>query len=107
MAAFGVRVYCYTHGVTLVNLCFNAERSGSNNDNCQMRCIRRRSGYADQILVGVAEFSLPGDPTACNWTWVDPDVPASGEWDYALQVRKLDGGGSFKQMLMTAIHSKR
>jgi len=107
MAAFGVRVACYEHGVTLVQLCMNVQRSGSNNDNCQMRVVRRRSGYLDQVLPGTAEFSMLADPTARNWTWVDKDVPASGGWDYVLQVRKLDGNGTFKQMLLTAIHSKR
>lgn len=107
MAAFGIRIACYTHGVTLVTLSMNVEQSGSNNDNCQMRCVRRRSGYADLILTGVAEICLRTDPSAYSWTWVDPDVPASGAWDYVLQVKKLDGNGTFKQMLLSGVHSKR
>jgi len=107
MAAFGVRIACYAHGVTFVTLCFAGKRSGSNNDNMEMRVIRRRSGYADTPLPGVAIFSLLADTTGRNWQWVDADVPASGAWDYVLQVNRLDGGGSFQQMLLTAIHSKR
>jgi len=107
MAAYGVRIACYQNGVTLVQLSMVVERSGSNNDNCEMRIVRRRSGQADKILPGVAVFSMLVDATARNWQWVDNNVPTSGEWDYVLQVKKLDGNGTFKQMLLTAIHSKR
>jgi hypothetical protein len=107
MAAFGVRIACYTHGVTFVTLNFAGKRSGSNNDNMEMRVVRRRSGYGDTILPGTAIFSLLADTTGRAWQWVDADVPANGEWDYVLQVRRLDGGGSLQQMLLTAIHSKR
>ena len=107
MAAFGVRIACYVNGVTIVNLCFNCHQSGSSNDNCQMRCVRRRAGHADKILVGVAEFTLPEDNEARSWTWVDEYIPESGEWDYVLQVKKVDGSGDFRQMLMTATHNKR
>jgi hypothetical protein len=107
MAAFGVRIACYAQGMTLVQLSMVVQRSGSNNDNCEMRIVRRRAGYADQILAGTAVFSMLSDATARNWQWVDPNVPASGAWDYVLQVKKLDGQGTFKQMLLSAIHSKR
>jgi len=107
MAAFGVRVACYVHGVTFVTVNFVGKRSGSNNDNFEMRVVRRIAGFADVPLPGKAIFSLLADPTGRTWQWVDGDTPLSGAIDYVLQVNRLDGGGSFNQMLMTAIHSKR
>jgi hypothetical protein len=107
MAAFGVRINCYATGITLIHLSMVVERSGSNNDNCKMRVVRRRAGYGDVVLTGEATFSMLSDATARTWQWVDPNVPVSGEWDYVLQVKKLDGNGTFEQMLLTAIHSKR
>ena len=107
MAAFGVRIACYQHGVTFVTLNFAGKRSGSNNDNLQMRIVRRGGGYPEQELPGTAIFSLLADLTGRTWQWVDADVPASAAFDYVLQVKRMDGGGSFQQMLLTAIHSKR
>lgn len=107
MAAFGVRIYCYENGVTTINLNFVSQRSGSNNDNCQFRIVRRRSGFADKILAGEPFFVLLADKTAWNWQWIDEYVPAVGDWDYVLQVKKLDGAGLFSQMTMNAVHNKR
>jgi len=107
MAVFGVRIATFQHGVSLITLNFVGKRSGSNNDNLQMRCVRRLTGVADVILPGTATFSLLADATGRSWQWVDRDVPVSGGVDYVLQIKKLDGAGSFSQMLLTAIHTKR
>jgi len=107
MAAFGVRIATFIHGVSFITLNFVGKRSGSNNDNFEMRCVRRISGSPDVVLPGTAVFSLLADATGRSWQWVDKDVPISGGVDYVLQIKKLDGGGTFSQMLLTAIHTKR
>ena len=107
MSAFGVRVACWETGVTFVTLNFNAKRSGSSDDACNLRIVRRRAGYADKILPGVPYCTLPQFPTAISWTFVDDSVPVSGYWDYILQIYRIEGGGTFYEMNMSAIHSKR
>ena len=107
MAVFGVRIACYEHGITMITLNFNCQRSGSNNDNCEMRIVRRAAGFGDYILPGTPDFTMFSDKTAAAWTFVDPDVPATGAFDYIVQVKKKDGNGIFYDMYLSAIHSKR
>lgn len=107
MALIKLDLPVYEGGRSLITLNFCAKRSGSNNDNVCLRIKRTMAGQTDVILPGDPDFILPADKDARGWVWVDPQLPATGTATYTLQIKRIDGGGNFYEMMLNGIHYNR
>lgn len=106
MAKLGVRIACRAGGKTLVTLCLSAQRATDANDKAKMRCVRRRSGYADKTLPNEMDFTMPEAQGPLSWVFIDENVPADGDWDYIIQIYRKGGSGTFYEITCSAVHMK-
>jgi len=107
MAVLSCNTPAKAGGTTLVFLNFEAQRSGSSDDRCAFRVVRRGNGQTDKILPTNPQFTLPGNRDVRAWTFVDTDIPADGTYQYVAQIMKLAGGGTFYAMSIIGVHFRR
>ena len=92
-AQVGINVQVDGAEVT-VNWYVNAERTGSSDDRVSYR-LRRTDANGNITYVGDTLPAGMGDsPTTINWSWDDTGL-AAGYYTYAIEGRRLAGGGTF------------
>ena len=97
---------CLAGGFSKVTVCWECSRTGSNTDNFQFR-IKRTGNSQTVYLPGEPNFIMTADKDIRSYTWIDPSIPADGDYIYTLQVRRNDGGGTFYGLSIVAEHFKR
>jgi hypothetical protein len=107
MALLAVTLDCFVGGFTKVTLCMSAERTGSNNDEYEMRMLRKAPGVADKILPGTPRFVLTPEEDVKTYCWIDPLISVTADHTYILQVRRIEGEGTFNEMTLIAEHFKK
>jgi hypothetical protein len=107
MAQLAVNIICSAGGTTQIRVDFEVRRSGSSNDNAAIRIVRRITGQADVVLPSNPQFVLPSDRDTRGWTFLDVNVPTDDVYTYILQIKRIDGAGTFYAMAMTAIHFRK
>jgi hypothetical protein len=107
MTILAATIDCIAGGFSKVTLSFSAYRTGSNNDEYEMRIVRKRAGTADAILPGTPRFNLTTNEDIRSYSWIDPNIPSDGDYTYTLQVRRLAGLGQFNEMTLIAEHFKK
>lgn len=107
MAKVSVALPCSQGGRSILTLNFTAIRSGGDNDRAALRLVRRRTGYSDVVIPGSPEFVFTNNQDARSWTWVDNDIPATDGYLYVVQVKRINGGGSFQTITLTGLHITR
>jgi hypothetical protein len=109
MVALATNIACSAGGTTQVRVDFEVQRSGSSNDQAQVRVVRRinADGSGDVVLPSAPRFVLSSDRDIRGWTFLDVNLPADGVFSYVLQICRLNGGGTFYAMSMTAVHFRR
>lgn len=95
-----VTLPCNAGGFTTITLNMAVERTGGDNDRYALRIKRIAPGGAVAYLYGTPEFVMADSEDIKSWTWIDYDIPSSGNYTYRLQVRRLAGFGDFKEMTM-------
>jgi hypothetical protein len=107
MATVAVNISCTAGGTSQVRVDFEVQRSGSSNDQAQIRVIRRMEGQSDVVLPSAPKFILSSDRDIRGWTFLDVNLPTDGVYSYVLQICRLNGGGTFYSMAMTAVHFRK
>ena len=108
MAALAVTLPCQANGATFLTLNFCAVRAGGDNDRASFRVVRRLpDGSGSYVLPGEPDAVLPAQQDMRSWTFVDHAVPSTGNFVYQVQIKPLVGGGTFFEMVLSAIHFKR
>jgi hypothetical protein len=107
MATLAVNISCTAGGTTQVRADFEVRRSGSSNDQAQIRIVRRIDGQADVVLPSAPQFVLPSDRDTRGWTFLDVNLPADGVYTYVLQINRINGAGTFYAMALTAVHYRK
>ena len=101
-----VSLPCRAGGFSTISLNMAVIRTGGDNDRYGIRMKRIGPGGAEVILPGTPEFVMLGVENTVNWTWIDMSIPADGTYVYRLQVRRIDGGGIFREMNLIGQHHK-
>ena len=107
MASVAVNLPCTAGGTTQINLNFESQRSGSTNDRCAFRIVRRGDGQPDVVLPSAPNFVLTSSKDARSWQFVDMNIPTNQNFTYQLQINKLEGGGNILGMVLSAIHYRK
>ena len=108
MALLACTLDCIAGGFSKVTLSFSAVRTGSNNDRYEMRIARKQlSNNAVVILPGTPRFTLRSEESVYTFCWLDPGIPADGDYQYTLQIRRIEGLGDFNEMNLIAEHFKK
>lgn len=107
MALLAVTTDCIAGGFTKITLSFESQQTGSNTDNFAFRIVRRIAGSSDVVIPGEPQFIMTANRDIRSFAWIDPSIPAAGNYTYVVQVKRINGGGNFYFMNLIAEHFKK